>query len=358
MHKKIAHQEEKWHAFMNHRFLLLAAGVVLVLSGCVKPSDPFEENADILLTQIDQINTRGYARYTDVVDTLMFVAASQAGGQIWVQRDGSWTLQYEHSFSTAELEIVRYDAQNRLWLAADRRSGYVLPMDSTHLAPDPVYSLQQFSDSNTEDFVFDSKPDSVELWLADSDGSDGLKYFTFSRGTDPFGLPAWEITSGEKIKVSAYTGMDRQGQRVGLARSELGIEVFDLPVAAGSLPFATADTPGEALDVTFYENQILVADNWAGMTTFVMADSVLTRTDVLEMDGWVKHIDLWNEYAFLSCAGNGLFVVKLSADGAGQVVDQFVPISYVYDVTIVGDLLYVASREGVLIYKIERNPNG
>lgn len=353
------HSRLKWEPIANHiKRIVPVVMVMAVLGGCLKPNDPYLENAEILLTRIDHINTIGYARQVDVSDTLMFVAASQAGGQIWVQRNQEWLLSYAYIFSTAELEIVRYDHQNRLWLAADRRSGYVLPMDSTHLAPDPRYSLQQFSDSNTQDFVFESKPDSVKLWLADSDGSDGFKFFTFNRGIDPFGLPVWEIASGEKIKVASYTGMDRQGQRIGLARSELGIEIFDLPVAAGSLPFVTADTPGEALDITFYNDQVLVADNWAGLTTFSLADSALTQTDRLELNGWVKHIDLWGEFAFLSCAGNGLFVVKLSPDGTGHTVDQFLPISYVYDVTIYNNLLYVASREGVLVYNIEQNSNG
>ena len=336
----------------------LAILAITLLVSCVKPNDPYQNNVDVLLTQVDQVNTIGYARDIFIADTMMFVAASQAGGQIWTQRAGEWGMRYQNIFNTVELELIQYDMVNHILLAADKRSGYLLPMDSTNLAPDSTYSLQQFSDSNTQDFAFVAKPDTIQLWLADLDGSDGLKFFIFKRGVDPFGLPSWEINTGEKIKVASYTGLDKRDNQLGVARSELGIELFNLPVQAGSLPVMSADTPGEALDVTFYKNELLVADNWAGMTTFQIGDSTLTQTDQLSLNGWVKHIDLWNDYAFLSCAGNGLFVVKLGQNGAASTVDQYLPISYVYDVTIAGDYLYVASREGVLIYKIEMNSNG
>ncbi|OIO66023.1 MAG: hypothetical protein AUJ47_01970 [Candidatus Marinimicrobia bacterium CG1_02_48_14] len=340
------------------RISLMTLSIAVILGSCVTPNDPIRIQTEILLTQVDQLNTIGYARDIFMSDSLMFVAASQAGGQIWTQRNGEWGMRYQREFSTAELELVRYDAINRLWMTADKRSGYVLAMDSTQLGPDPAFPLQQFSDSNTQDFVFDSAPDSLAVWLADLDGSDGFKYFNFKRGLDPFGLLTWEITTGEKIKVASYTGMDKSGDRLGIARSELGVEVFNLPVQAGSQPVIWADTPGEALDVNFYNDQLLVADNWAGLLVFQVTDTTLTELDQLAMNGWVKHIDLWGDYAFLSCAGNGLFVAKLSPTDGKVSIDQSIPISYVYDVTVAGNLLYVASREGIMIYQIEMNPNG
>lgn len=343
---------------ISMKWTYLTLIVTGLFSGCIKPNDPYTANTDVLLTQIDQLNTIGYARDVYISDTLLFVAASQAGGQIWTKRSDVWGLRYQYDFGTAELELVRYDAVNRLWLTADKRSGYMLPMDSTNLSPDPLYSLQNFSDSNTQDFIINSYPDSLEVWLADLDGSDGFKYFNFKRGLDPFGFLTWEITTGEKIKVATYTGMDKLNNQIAIGRSEMGIEVFDLPVHNGSLPVIWTDTPGEALDVTFYGDQLLVADNWAGLTVYQISDSTLTEIDQLGMNGWVKHVDLWGDYAFLSCAGNGLFVARLSPDGGKASIDQQLPISYVYDVTIEGDLLYVASREGILIYQIELSPNG
>ncbi len=330
---------------------------LLFSGGCIQPNTPSRQNSDIRLTQTEELNTVGFARDVVVLqDTLMFVAAGQAGGQIWTKRNAGWGLRYEYEFSTSELELVRFDPINHLWFASDKHSGYILPLDNTNLKPDSAYSPINFSDSNTMDFVVTGQPDSINLWLADGDGSDGLKYFSMRKILDPIlGTPAWDVPTGEKVKTSSYNGLDKLGNRLATARQQLGVEIFDLPVQAGSAPVLSADTPGEALDVTFYRDFLLVADNWAGMTMLKIDDSTLTHTSELVLNGWVKHIDLWGNYAFLSCAGNGLFVAKLDTAGGTAKIDYKLPLTYVYDVFISGNTLYAAGREGVKIFRIEHN---
>jgi len=333
---------------------------IILLAGCLRP-DPIEADNLVELDLLYEINTVGWARDIAIHEDLMFVAASQAGAQIWDLGGETPELVYQEDFGSDDLELIRYDARNRLLLASDRTIVHYRAMDSTNIGLDSAYydnpsaflDPRQLSDGNTQDFTFTSQDSQLVIYLTDRDFSDGLKriFLTFSEEST-FGGQYWS-PEGHKLVNGHMRGLDMQDDLVAVTIEELGIALFQVsPSTIDTLAFA--DTPGEALETIFSGDRLLVANNWGGLQIFDWDGSSLESLSILDFDENVEHISIWGDAVILSCGLDECYIVDLT-DPADPQVDQFIESGYCYRSTVDGDRVYMATRDGVKVYSISLN---
>ena len=347
------------------RILLLLTILMLILTinACLKP-DSIDTFSKATLTPIDVIETGGYARDVSAYGDKIFVAASAAGTQIWQDKTDSVELVFEYQFGSSPALALTVEPNYQLILSVSKDQGYLRQLNNDLSAFDSVYinhpnvliwESEHFGDQNTKDMASSYINDSLlVLYNTDTDLGDGLRYTYLNRYTDPFeGYYYWEANTIRKYTGEKNYGIDADGSLVASSHGELGVGLYRIE-SDHCDTLAITDTQGETLEVKFYENYLLAANNWAGMGIFSLndSDSSLTHLADVEVGGWVKHISVWNDMAILSCGENGMFLVDLS-DPENPQVDQAIDAGYTYRSFVAEDVLYAATREGVKRYHIE-----
>jgi len=338
--------------------------ILLSLNACLKP-DPIENDTLVDISFMDLMETQAYARDVVAHESKVFVAASQAGNQIWETSGDAPTKVFDHFFSSNPALRVTVEPETRLLFAFDKTQGFHKTLNPELTAFDSVYikhsiwiSLYEnglFGSGANEDFAARKLNDSlVALYVIDRTSNDGLKQYFFNRGYDSFnGFYYWELVNAGVSTGGINLGLDLRDSLLAISHDELGIGVYRLDgVALDTL--ATVNTEGEALEVSFYDNYILSANNWAGMGVYALDEVQETLTHIadVEVGGWVKQISLWNDVAVLACGENSIFLVDLS-DPAHPKVDQWIDAGYTYRTFIQDDVILAATREGVKRYRIE-----
>ena len=347
-----------------------ALSLVLLLSACLK-TDPIDSDfaSDVYL--MDVLETGAYARDVYVHDGAILVAASQSGNQIWQERsDGTVEKTIEHKFGDDPALRIIVEPESRLMFTFDRGGGFFKKLSPGLHAFDSVYAQHgvnietseggTYGSGGNEDFAVRKLNDSlVALYVIDRTSNDGLKQYYFNR---KFRAPDflydgsyyyWELSNAGASTGGINLGLDLRDNLIAISHDELGVGLYRLDgVTLDTL--GIVDTQGEALEVKFYNNYLLSANNWAGMGIFSLGegDSSLTHLADIEVGGWVKQISVWNDIAVLSCGENGIFLVDLS-DPENPQVDQPIDAGYTYRTHVAGDIIYAATREGVKRYHIE-----
>jgi len=343
---------------------LLSLLFILSLISCLKP-DPIADNAVVDITPVDVLETVGYARDVVAHNDLIYVAASQAGTQIWRDQAGIVTQVLQHSFSLNPSLRVTLEPQTRLLFTFDKSQGFYKTLNAEMVDFDSVYIQQPFwlplfesglfGSGSNEDFVAKHINDSlVVLYVIDRTSNDGLKQYYFNRRlNDSPEFHYWELNNVGTSTGGINLGLDLRDSLLAISHDELGVGLYKLQgVDLDTL--VVVNTPGEALEVKFYENYLLSANNWAGMEVFDLGSNTntLTHLSQVEVGGWVKQISLWNDIAILSCGENGIFLVDLS-DPVNPRVDQAIDAGYTYRTFVANEMIYAATREGVKRYRIE-----
>ena len=333
------------------------------LSSCLKP-DPIESTFGSDVYLMDVIETEGYARDVFAHDNKIFVAASAAGTQIWEDQGGTVTRVFEYQFGSSPALALTVIPEFQLLLSVSKDQGYLKQLNPELNAFDSVYinspnvliwESEYFGDQNTNDMAATRVNDSLLiLYNTDTDLGDGLRYTYLNRYYETMeGYYYWEANTVDKYTGAKNYGIDARDSLVAASHGELGVGLYHMGVGFCDT-LAVVDTRGEALEVKFYDDYLLVANNWGGMEVLTMAASIspLLHLSDVEVGGWVKHISTWNDIAILSCGENGIFLVDLS-DPANPVVDQAIDAGYTYTTYVADDILYAATREGVKRYHIE-----
>jgi len=338
--------------------------IILNLVSCLKP-DPIQQDQTIRVTAVDVLETTGFARDVYVVGDAIFVAASQAGNQIWQEQDGAVVKVFQHYFSINPALRVIVEPESRILFTFDKAQGFHKTLNTDFNGFDSVYVEHSdwmplleaglFGSGSNEDFAVRRMNDSlVALYVIDRTSNDGLKQYYFNRRHNPNpAFPYWELNNVGVSTGGINLGLDLRDSLLAISHDELGIGLYRLD-GANLDTLSTVDTRGEALEVTFYNDYLLSANNWAGLGIFALGqgDSSLTHLADIEVGGWVKQISIWRFMAILSCGENGIFIVDLS-DPAKPRVDQALDAGYVYRTFVAGDMLYAATREGVKRYRLE-----
>ncbi len=343
---------------------LIVLLLLLALTACLRP-DPIESGTVVDVSYVDVLETEGYARDVVAYGNKIFVAASQAGNQIWEAQNGTAVKVFEPYFSDNPALKIILEPHSRLLFTVDKDKAFYKKLNPELSAFDSVYILHPvwseiledrfFGDGSIEDIFAREINDSlVAVVVSDRSEGDGLQQNYFNkRYHSTEGFYYWEKNNVGSSTAGKHLGLDLRDTLIAVTRDELGVILYRLEdVDLDTL--AEIDTPGSALEVLFYDNYLLVANNWAGMEVISLGpgDSSLTHLANIEVSGWVKQISIWNDIAILSCGENGVFLVDLS-DPEHPRVDQAIDAGYTYRTYVANDMLYAATREGVKRYHIE-----
>lgn len=354
--------------------------LTLLLVSCLKPEAiESDQRVDVMLVEV--LETGGFARDVVAHNDMIFVAASQGGTQFWEENDGTHEKVFQAYFdqdgnphNDNEVLKIYLEPESRMLFVLDKAQAFYKKLNTEYTAFDTIYDgiysvfmetfeARRFGDGSIEDlYVRMSNDTTVTIMAADRSSGDGLQTYYLNKEVyeGPIDLsgtihsfPYWNIANGSLSTDGRILGLDVSGDMLAVTRDELGVILLNWSFNNVDT-LAVHETPGEALEVTFYDDYLLVANNWAGMGVMSISssDSSLTHLTDVEVKGWVKHISMWNEIAVLSCGENSIFLVDLS-DPASPVVDQAIEAGYTYRTYVAGNTIYAATREGVKLYNLD-----
>jgi hypothetical protein len=275
---------------------LILLSIISSFFGCIEPN---KENI-WTLNKIAHVETEGYCRDVYISGDSVFVAAGQAGIQLWdISTITAPTLVWKKSLSelgvSKEISQVEYEPSIQQLFALESNER---PIHLDLSKGDTVSVVGQFSSEKTKEFrVVTNNANSFTCYAADND--DGLKISTFEFDSG-FGL--WFNTSGEEIaSVGNPNGIDILGDEIVLTLDQLGIEVFH------------------------NENGLITSS---------------------------YHIDLEGNARAVTMENGGEFYIACEEAGAYRLATGFSS-QWDYKVQFANDYLFAATREGLQILEIE-----
>ncbi len=327
--------------------------IIIIISafifGCIEPN-----SEDIwTLNKIAQVDTEGYCRDVYISGDSAFVAAGQAGVQLYdISTITSPTLVWSMSLSelgvSKEISQVEYEPSIKQLFALESNER---PIHLDLSKGDTVSVVGQFSSEKTKEFrVITNNATSFTCYAADYD--DGLKTSTFEFDSS-FGL--WFNTSGEEIaSVGNPNGIDILGNEIVLTLDQLGIEVLrnDDGIITQNYHY---DLEGNARAVTLDGNATFVACEEAGAYRLQVNPSAEFQYVVkFANDLFVTHVAVFGDQVALSCASNGValyeqWLVEASSDISERGIHD---IGYVYHSEFADGYVFAATREGLQILEI------
>ena len=330
---------------MKHCLNLL---IVVANFSCIEP------NLENLWTvnKMVHIETEGYCRDVYMSGDSVFVAAGQAGVQLWdISTITAPNLLWKKSLAelgvNKEITQVSYvsSIKQLFALESNERPLYI------DLSSGDTASVQgQFSSEQTKEFrVVTNSTNSFTMYAADND--DGLKVSTFEYDSS-FGL--WFNTAGDEIaSVGNPNGIDIYGNEIVLTLDQLGIEAFHLENGIITSSYHI-DLEGKARAVTMLNGgEFYVACEDAG--AFRLATGFSAQSEIkiqFANDLFVTHIAVNNNQLALSCASKGLSFYE--TDGNATISARGIhDIGYVYHAEFSGNYLFAATREGLQIFEID-----
>ncbi len=320
---------------------LIIFSIVGFFFGCMEP-----KSEDIWkLNKISHVDTEGYCRDVYISGDSAFVAAGQAGIQLYdISTSTSPSLIWSMSLSdlgvSKEISQVEYEPFIKQLFALESNER---PIHIDLSMTDSVNVIGQFSSEKTKEFrVLTNNDTSFTLFAADND--DGLKTNTFEFDSD-FGL--WFNTAGSEIGSTGNpNGIDILNNTIVLTLDQLGYEIFTIDgtsiTSAGSI-----DLPGNSRAVTMLnENEFYISSEDAGAYHISNNSTVQFAQDL-----YVTHVTVSGKMVALSTASNGLTLYEHLANGSHD-ERGIHDIGYVYHAEFANNLLFAATREGLQILEI------
>ena len=329
---------------MKHLTLL---SIIASIFSCMEPN-----TEDIwTLNKIAHAETEGYCRDVFISGDSVFVAAGQAGVQLYdISTITSPTLIWSISLSelgvSKEISQVEYEPSIKQLFALESNER---PIHLDLSKGDSVYVVGQFSSEKTKEFrVVTNNDTSFTVYAADND--DGLKTSTFEYDSG-FGL--WFNTAGNEItSVGNPNGIDLYENEIVLTLDQLGIEAFHNE--GGSITSSYhIDLEGNARAVTMVNGgEFYIACEDGG--AFRLSTSVSSQWEYMiqfAKDLFVTHVTSNDHQLVVSCASNGLGLYE--AVQPSTVEERGIhDIGYVYHSEFSNGYVFAATREGLQILEI------
>jgi len=315
---------------------------------CMEPNNENLWN----LNKIAGIDTEGYCRDVYVSGDSVFVAAGQAGIQLWdISTITSPRLVWKRSLSdlglNKEISQVEYKSSIRQLFALESNER---PIHIDLSIPDSVNVLGQFSSEKTKEFrVKTNNTNSFTVYAADND--DGLKSSTFEY--DSF-YKLWFNTSGNEISsIGNPNGIDIISDLIVLTLDQLGIQAFQYENSIINSLYHI-DLPGNARAITISDTDeyyVACEDEGAFKIISNYPDHAPVKMQFGE-DLYVTHVAIFSNQIALSCAANGISLYdRISNDNIES--RGIHNIGYVYHAEFYNNYLFAASREGLQIFQID-----
>ena len=333
---------------INYRMKkLILLSIIASLFSCMEPNPE-----DIwTLNKIAQVDTEGYCRDVYISGDSVFVAAGQAGVQLFdISTITSPTLIWSMSLSelgvSKEISQVEYKSSIKQLFALESNER---PIHIDLSLGDTASVVGQFSSEQTKEFrVIIKSTNSFTMYAADND--DGLKISTFEYDSS-FGL--WFNTAGDEIaSVGNPNGIDIYENEIVLTLDQLGIEAFHNE--GGSITSSYhIDLEGNARAVDMVNGgEFYIACEDGG--AFRLSTSVSSQWEYMiqfAKDLFVTHVTSNDHQLVVSCASNGLGLYE--AVQPSTVEDRGIhDIGYVYHSEFSNGYVFAATREGLQILEI------
>lgn len=327
---------------------------LMIFVGCMEPNKEDVWAMDITHT----INTNGFCRFVDIHNDTAYIAAGQAGVQIWdlqTQTQIATIDQYSSSQDLSDIAQVEYAPSVSKLFALENNSRVVI-MD--FLNGDSLAVLGEEMSEKTREIRVLEGSDSYTILAADND--DGLKWNQFDF------FPEWGIWSnvaGTELSTPGKPmGLDYFEGNIALAVDQQGVELWTLDSLGADPVFVNRlDTPGNAEKVTLTESSLFVACDNAGarhipLINFTNGSSrtppenPYIETQFAE-DLTVDHIAVNGNIAALSLGSKGVALYDITSPGIPEPRGIF-DVGYTYYSTFWGDKLAVCTREGLIMLNI------
>ena len=334
---------------INYRMKkLILLSIIASLFSCMEPNPE-----DIwTLNKIAQVDTEGYCRDVYISGDSVFVAAGQAGVQLFdISTITSPTLIWSMSLSelgvSKEISQVEYKSSIKQLFALESNER---PIHIDLSLGDTASVVGQFSSEQTKEFrVIIKSTNSFTMYAADND--DGLKISTFEYDSS-FGL--WFNTAGDEIaSVGNPNGIDIYENEIVLTLDQLGIEAFHNE--GGSITSSYhIDLEGNARAVTMENGgEFYIACEDGG--AFRLSTGFSAQWEYMVQfakDLFVTHVTSNDHQLAVSCASNGLGLYE--AVQPSTVEERGIhDIGYVYHSEFSNGYVFAATREGLQILQIE-----
>ena len=333
---------------INYRMKkLILLSIIASLFSCMEPNPE-----DIwTLNKIAQVDTEGYCRDVYISGDSVFVAAGQAGVQLFdISTITSPTLIWSMSLSelgvSKEISQVEYKSSIKQLFALESNER---PIHIDLSLGDTASVVGQFSSEQTKEFrVIIKSTNSFTMYAADND--DGLKISTFEYDSS-FGL--WFNTAGDEIaSVGNPNGIDIYENEIVLTLDQLGIEAFHNE--GGSITSSYhIDLEGNARAVTMENGgEFYIACEDGG--AFRLSTGFSAQWEYMVQfakDLFVTHVTSNDHQLVVSCASNGLGLYE--AVQPSTVEERGIhDIGYVYHSEFSNGYVFAATREGLQILEI------
>ena len=326
---------------------LILLSIIASFFGCIEPN-----SEDIwTLNKIAQVDTEGYCRDVFISGDSVFVAAGQAGVQLFdISTITSPTLIWSMSLSelgvSKEISQVEYKSSIKQLFALESNER---PIHIDLSLGDTASVVGQFSSEQTKEFrVIIKSTNSFTMYAADND--DGLKISTFEYDSS-FGL--WFNTAGDEIaSVGNPNGIDIYENEIVLTLDQLGIEAFHNE--GGSITSSYhIDLEGNARAVTMENGgEFYIACEDGG--AFRLSTGFSAQWEYMVQfakDLFVTHVTSNDHQLAVSCASNGLGLYE--AVQPSTVEERGIhDIGYVYHSEFSNGYVFAATREGLQILEI------
>jgi hypothetical protein len=327
---------------------LILLSIIASFFGCIEPN-----SEDIwTLNKIAHVETEGYCRDVYISGDSVFVAAGQAGIQLWdISTITAPTLVWKKSLSelgvSKEISQVEYEPSIKQLFALESNER---PIHLDLSKGDTVSVVGQFSSEKTKEFrIVTNSVTSFTCYAADND--DGLKISTFEYDSG-FGL--WFNTTGEEIaSVGNPNGIDIYENEIVLTLDQLGIEAYHNENGLITSAYHI-DLEGNSRAVTMLNGgEFFVASEEAGAFRLAIGFSSQWEYKVqFAKDLFVTHITSNNNQIAVSCASNGLALYEEKQPNS--IEERGIhAIGYVYHAEFSNGYLFAASREGLQIFEID-----
>ncbi len=244
---------------------------ILIFSGCIEPNT--EDLWSITIEGV--LQTEGFARDIAIEGNTGYVAAGQAGVQVWdlsEQTQSGYFAGYVEGGAFLEFEdvsIIGRNPLNNLIFASESNEDVKIFHYAT--GDSDITYRNTIMSARTKGFVsFPLADDQFIMYAADND--DGMKWHTYDLDTTIiFNIEfiVWTPNGGDEIYTPGKPqGIDSDGESyVAMAVDQLGVELYSIDsIGADPTLVGRVDTEGNAEQVLLSQMGVFAACDDAGAT--------------------------------------------------------------------------------------------
>jgi len=330
---------------------LFLAGSCWLLSGCAKANDPVTPEVNNPQLTVEKVfPVQGYARDLDIRDSLLFVAADQAGFSIFNLNGDSLLCRYSQS----EFGNIRLLKVSGKYLFAYNKYGGGSTGIMQFNIQNPSQPVEGFPiHGDTEDVTeLQVEPDLSDSGAVLLQWSNSKRFRYNVKYKDTYqGGPSFPFADEFIFSIGGFAKDD---QCVYFAAEQCG--VYATTLDSGKV-ISSFDTNGEALDVAVHNKTVYAALREEGVVALNMQNpatpAVLYRFDT---SGYAQNLDCSDKYLAVASGGGGVYVFDIQNTQQIKLIGSLdeSETGYAYKVKVAGNFVYAATRTGLVKIRINR----